>query len=163
MRPSSRPPRRAPTSGSSCASCGWSRTADPDAAIAFLESHDDVAARTEEFWRERTETAATSEIVGAVRRRRPTASRSGSLSVLVRATGQTDHLGRIVDDRRAFVVGVYVRPSHRGPGRSTCSSPPPPSGRPRSGSTSCTSTCIATTTGRRAPTGEPGSSRPARR
>ena len=27
-----------------------------------------------------------------------------------------DHLGRIVDDRRAFIVGVYVRPVNRGTG-----------------------------------------------
>ncbi len=36
--------------------------------------------------------------------------------MLVRATGQRDHLGRFVDDRRAFVVGVYVRPAARGTG-----------------------------------------------
>jgi ribosomal protein S18 acetylase RimI-like enzyme len=90
-------------------------TADPDAAIAFLESHDEVAARPEVFWRERTRTAADSETVAqfvvqvddhAV----------GSLSVLIKATGQADHLGRIMDDRRAFVVGVWVRPDHRGSG-----------------------------------------------
>lgn len=90
-------------------------TADPDASIAFLESHENVAARSAEFWQERTETAAGSDVVaqfvaivddGTV----------GSLSVLIRATGQIDHLGRIADDRRAFVVGVWVRPSHRGSG-----------------------------------------------
>jgi ribosomal protein S18 acetylase RimI-like enzyme len=36
--------------------------------------------------------------------------------VLIRATGQADHLGRIMDDRRATVVGVYVRPDSRGGG-----------------------------------------------
>ena len=34
----------------------------------------------------------------------------------IRATGQKDHLGRYVDDRRAFVVGVWVRPDRRGSG-----------------------------------------------
>jgi ribosomal protein S18 acetylase RimI-like enzyme len=90
-------------------------TADPDAAIAFLEAHEDVAARSDDFWRERAETAATSEIGAqfvAVSEERWT----GSLTVLIRATGQTDHLGRIMDDRRAFVVGVYVRPESRGSG-----------------------------------------------
>jgi ribosomal protein S18 acetylase RimI-like enzyme len=90
-------------------------TADPDAAIAFLENHDDVAARSEEFWRERTETAATSEIVAQFVAE-VDGEPVGSLSVLVKATGQSDHLGRIVDDRRAFVVGVWVRPSSRGSG-----------------------------------------------
>lgn len=40
----------------------------------------------------------------------------GSASVLVRATGQKDHLGRYVDDRRADVVGVWMRPENRGSG-----------------------------------------------
>ncbi len=90
-------------------------TADPDAAIAFLESHDEVAARSDDFWRVRTEDAAHSETVAqfvAV-----VADESvGSLSVLVRATGQADHFGKIVDDRRASVVGVWVRPESRGSG-----------------------------------------------
>jgi ribosomal protein S18 acetylase RimI-like enzyme len=90
-------------------------TSDPDAAIAFLETPEQVAARSDDFWRERTQTAATSEtaaqfvaVVDGVW--------VGSLSVLIRATGQKDHLGRFVDDRRADVVGVYVNPDHRGSG-----------------------------------------------
>ncbi|GAA1950813.1 GNAT family N-acetyltransferase [Microbacterium deminutum] len=90
-------------------------TADPDAAIAFLELHDDVAARPHEFWRERTETAAESETVAQFVADVEGTS-VGSLSVIIRATGQRDHLGRIMDDRRAFVVGVYVRPDQRGSG-----------------------------------------------
>ena len=90
-------------------------TSDPDANIAFLETPRQVEARPEQFWRERAELAAESE----------TAAQFvavvddvwvGSLSVLIRATGQTDHLGRFVDDRRADVVGVYVSPAHRGSG-----------------------------------------------
>jgi RimJ/RimL family protein N-acetyltransferase len=90
-------------------------TSDPDAGIAFLETPEQVAVRPDAFWRERAETAATSE----------TAAQFvavvddvwvGSLSVLIRATGQKDALGRYVDDRRADVVGVYVNPDHRGKG-----------------------------------------------
>jgi len=90
-------------------------TADPDAAIAFIESQEEVAARTEEFWRERTETAATSEVVAQFVAEQG-AQPVGSLSVLIRATGQTDGSGRFVDDRRAHVVGVWVRPGSRGSG-----------------------------------------------
>lgn len=90
-------------------------TADPAAPIAFLEAHDDVAARTEEFWRERTALAAQSETVAQFVALIDDAA-VGSLSVIVRATGQTDHLGRFVDDRRADVVGVWVQPSSRGTG-----------------------------------------------
>ena len=90
-------------------------TADPDAAIAFLERHDDVAARTEEFWQERAQTAAESETVAQFVALAED-EWIGSLTVLVRATGQTDSLGRVMDDRTAFVVGVYVRPGRRGSG-----------------------------------------------
>jgi RimJ/RimL family protein N-acetyltransferase len=90
-------------------------TSDPDAGMAFLETPEQVAERTDEFWRERTVRAAEGEVaaqfVAGV-----DGAWVGSLSVLVRATGQTDHLGRYVDDRRADVVGVYVSPAHRGTG-----------------------------------------------
>jgi len=90
-------------------------TSDPDAAIAFLETPEQVSAHSDQFWRDRAELAAESEtaaqFVALVDDRWV-----GSLSVLIRATGQTDHLGRFVDDRRADVVGVYVSPAHRGSG-----------------------------------------------
>jgi ribosomal protein S18 acetylase RimI-like enzyme len=90
-------------------------TADPDAAMAFLDSHADTVAHSDEFWRERTQTAALSETVAQfVAEAQDTPI--GSVSVLIKATGQADHLGRLVDDRRAFVVGVFVRPEHRGSG-----------------------------------------------
>ena len=90
-------------------------TADPDAAIAFLEDHDEVATRPDSYWRERTQTAAESDTVAQLVAEIDDAA-VGSLSVLIRATGQKDHLGRYVDDRRAFVVGVWVRPDRRGTG-----------------------------------------------
>jgi GNAT superfamily N-acetyltransferase len=83
--------------------------------MAFLESYADTAAHTDDFWRERAQTAATSAIAAqfvAVAEQRWI----GSLAVLIRATGQADHLGRFTDDRRALVVGVYVRPESRGAG-----------------------------------------------
>jgi ribosomal protein S18 acetylase RimI-like enzyme len=90
-------------------------TADPDAPIAFLENHDEVAARTDDFWRTRTADAAQSETVAqfvAVIEE----DAVGSLSVIIRATGQKDHFGTYIDDRRADVVGVWVRPDRRGTG-----------------------------------------------
>ncbi|MGC5169876.1 GNAT family N-acetyltransferase [Micromonospora sp. DT81.3] len=90
-------------------------TADPDAPIAFLESHDEVAARPDDFWRTRAATGAESEVAAqfvAV----DADEWVGSLSVIIRASGEADYFGRIADDRRAFVVGVYVRPQRRGSG-----------------------------------------------
>lgn len=91
-------------------------TSDPDAAIAFLETPAQARTRTEGFWRERTVQAAESEVAAQFVAEEEDGSWVGSLSVLIRATGQTDHLGRYVDDRRADVVGVYVNPAHRGTG-----------------------------------------------
>ncbi|MBD3940976.1 GNAT family N-acetyltransferase [Microbacterium sp. NEAU-LLC] len=90
-------------------------TSDPDAAIAFLETPEQVAARTDEFWRDRTVRAAESDVAAQFVAESADAW-VGSMSVLIRATGQTDHVGRFVDDRRADVVGVYVNPAHRGSG-----------------------------------------------
>jgi len=90
-------------------------TADADAAIAFLETHADAAARAEGFWKERTLNAADSD-TAAQFVAEADGEAIGSVTVLIRATGQADHLGRIADDRRAFVVGVWVRPGHRGSG-----------------------------------------------
>lgn len=90
-------------------------TSDPDAAIAFLETPEQVAARTDDFWRDRTVRAAESEVAAQFVAEADGAW-VGSLSVLIRATGQTDHLGRFVDDRRADAVGVYVNPAYRGTG-----------------------------------------------
>ncbi len=88
---------------------------DPDAHIAFLESPADVEARDEAFWRERTWRAAQASDIAqfiAV----AGAEWVGSATVLLREAGATDHLDRVVPVDRADVVGVYVRPSHRGDG-----------------------------------------------
>lgn len=90
-------------------------TSDPDAAIAFLENPAEVAARPDSFWHERAQQGADSETAAQFVAESGDAW-VGSLSVLIRATGQTDHLGRYIDDRRADVVGVYVNPAHRGSG-----------------------------------------------
>lgn len=90
-------------------------TSDPDAAMAFLETPAQVQARPEQFWRDRAGLAAASETTAQFVAEAGDAW-VGSLSVIIRATGQTDHLGRFVDDRRADVVGVYVNPAHRGSG-----------------------------------------------
>jgi RimJ/RimL family protein N-acetyltransferase len=91
-------------------------TSDPDAAIAFLETPAQARTRPDEFWRDRTVQAAESEVSAQFVAEEDDGAWVGSLSVLIRASGQTDHLGRFVDDRRADVVGVYVNPAYRGIG-----------------------------------------------
>lgn len=90
-------------------------TSDPDATVAFLERPEEVAARPDEFWIERTRIAAASDSAATF-----VATLDdhwiGALTVIVRQEGSTDHLGRPVAERRADVVGVYVRRSARGRG-----------------------------------------------
>lgn len=88
---------------------------DPDAAIAFLETYEGLLARDESFWRDRARRAAESD-EGAQFVATDAGEWVGSLTVLLRTPGTLDHLGRGVDDARADVVGVYVRPTHRGEG-----------------------------------------------
>jgi RimJ/RimL family protein N-acetyltransferase len=88
---------------------------DPDAAIAFLETPESVDARDDDFWRDRTTRAAESD-EGAQFVALSSGEWIGSLTVLVRRAGGVDHLGRTIESSRADVVGVYVRPSHRGSG-----------------------------------------------
>ncbi len=89
---------------------------DPDAPLAFLESHDDAAARPDEFWHSRTAAAAVGDHVAQFVGVDARDSLLGSVTVIVQAPGSLDHHGAVVPQRRAMLVGVYVRPTHRGDG-----------------------------------------------
>lgn len=88
---------------------------DPDATIAFLDTEESIAARDDDFWRERTVIGAESDraaqFVAEV-----DGEWIGALTVLIRMPGAPDHLGRPIEHPRADVVGVYVRPACRGTG-----------------------------------------------
>lgn len=88
---------------------------DPAASIAFLSTPEQERAHDDEFWRRRAADAAEGDDAAQF-----VAEAGdewvGTATVLVRATGTTDHTGRRVYTSRADVVGVYVRPSHRGSG-----------------------------------------------
>jgi ribosomal protein S18 acetylase RimI-like enzyme len=88
---------------------------DPVAHLAFLETYEDAAARPDAFWRERAAGAAegTSErqqfvAVGA------DGVWAGSVTVLVEEAGSTDPFGGVVERSQGHLVGVFVRPEHRG-------------------------------------------------
>lgn len=88
---------------------------DPAAAIAFLSTLDEELAHDDGFWRTRAANAAegdeAAQFVAEIGD-----EWAGSATVLVRATGTTDHTGRTVYVSRADVVGVFVREGHRGGG-----------------------------------------------
>ncbi|MEV7322565.1 GNAT family N-acetyltransferase [Streptomyces sp. NPDC093970] len=90
---------------------------DPVARIAFLETYEDAVDRPDSFYRERAERSAA-EPSGA---RQFVAEAAdgvwvGSLTVLVEEAGSTDWAGVPVERRQGHVVGVFVRPEHRGTG-----------------------------------------------
>ncbi|WP_240191267.1 GNAT family N-acetyltransferase [Microbacterium hominis] len=88
---------------------------DPAASIAFLTTTEQERARDESFWRERAAGAAIG--ADAAQFIADDGGRwVGTVTVLLREPGASDHLDRAVTASRADLVGVYVAPSHRGTG-----------------------------------------------
>lgn len=89
--------------------------ADAAAPIAFLDTLANATVRPDEFWQERTARAADTE-ASAQFVAIDADDWVGSVSVIRRGIGETDHHDRRLEQPRSDVVGVYVRPSHRGQG-----------------------------------------------
>jgi RimJ/RimL family protein N-acetyltransferase len=93
---------------------------DDAAAVAYLTTHDEAAARPDEYWRAQTQ--ASSADAGEEARARQFVAISvdgtwlGTAVALVEEIGQRDYTGSVIDDRGGAVVGVYLRPEHRGRG-----------------------------------------------
>ncbi|MFI6643558.1 GNAT family N-acetyltransferase [Streptomyces sp. NPDC050504] len=89
---------------------------DPAAGIAFLETYEQAVAEPDSFWRGRAERAAD----GARARQFVAEGRdgvwSGTVTALVEDAGSGDVFGATVERRQAHLVGVFVRPEHRGTG-----------------------------------------------
>ncbi|MEU6666688.1 GNAT family N-acetyltransferase [Streptomyces sp. NPDC046727] len=90
---------------------------DPVAHLAFLENYEEAAARPDAFWQDRAvgsgegSTTALQFIAEA-----PDGTWAGSVTVLVEEAGTQDWAGYPVDRRQGHMVGVFVRPEHRGNG-----------------------------------------------
>ncbi|MEU2059447.1 GNAT family N-acetyltransferase [Streptomyces sp. NPDC013455] len=90
---------------------------DPVAHLAFLETYEEAAARPDSFWQDRAigsgegSTSALQFVAEA-----PDGSWAGSLAVLIEEAGTKDWAGFPVERRQGHVVGVFVRPEHRGNG-----------------------------------------------
>ncbi|MCA5894090.1 GNAT family N-acetyltransferase [Isoptericola sp. NEAU-Y5] len=89
---------------------------DPAAPVAFLETHDDAAARPDLFWQDRALGNATSDAVCGVVALDPDGRWVGTATGLVEEPGTTDFAGLPVERRQVHLVGVFVRPEHRGTG-----------------------------------------------
>ena len=88
---------------------------DDAAPVAFLETHDQAASEPAAFWQGRTSGGASSDSVAQFVAVSADAF-VGTVTVLVQEAGTLDHHSRPVESRQAVVVGVYVRPEHRGSG-----------------------------------------------
>ncbi|MFF0386338.1 GNAT family N-acetyltransferase [Streptomyces sp. NPDC004286] len=86
---------------------------DPVAHLAFLETYEDAAARPDSFWRER---AAGKPGVRQFVAESADGEWAGTVTVLLEEAGGTDWAGYAVERRQGHVVGVFVRPEHRGNG-----------------------------------------------
>ncbi|MFI9254756.1 GNAT family N-acetyltransferase [Streptomyces sp. NPDC053069] len=90
---------------------------DPVAHLAFLDSYEEAAGRADAFWQDRAVgsgeggTAARQFIAEAA-----DGTWVGSATVLIEEAGTKDWAGCVVECRQGHVVGVYVRPEHRGNG-----------------------------------------------
>ncbi|MDT0463438.1 GNAT family N-acetyltransferase [Streptomyces gibsoniae] len=92
---------------------------DPVAHLAFLETFEQASARPDAFWQER----AASGAEGALEARQIVAESTdgrwaGTLTVLIEDAGTKDWAGLPVERNQGHVVGVFIRPEHRGSGLS---------------------------------------------
>ncbi|MET8971724.1 GNAT family N-acetyltransferase [Streptomyces hydrogenans] len=91
---------------------------DPVASLAFVESYEEAAALSDDFWQERA--AGGSEDRGTWIRQfvaeAPDGSWAGTLTALVERPEDGRALFGEVTEPQASVVGVYVRPEARGAG-----------------------------------------------
>lgn len=90
---------------------------DPVAHLAFLETYEEAAAKSDAFWQERAmRSGEGSESARQVIAETPDGAWAGTVTVLVEEAGTTDWAGYPVERRQGHVVGVFVRPEHRGNG-----------------------------------------------
>ncbi|MFF2330183.1 MULTISPECIES: GNAT family N-acetyltransferase [unclassified Streptomyces] len=91
---------------------------DPAAPMAFLETYEEAADRSDAFWQDRT--LGGSEAGGGEVRQfvavAPDGRWDGSVTVLIERTGAEVRFGERPDVHQAQVVGVFVRSGARGAG-----------------------------------------------
>ncbi len=89
---------------------------DPMASIAFLETYENASAQPDSHWQERARNNAEGISVVTFVAEGPDGEWAGSVTVLVEVPGQDTVFGRPTTVPQTHVVGVYVRPEHRGTG-----------------------------------------------
>lgn len=89
---------------------------DPLAHLAFMESYARAAARTDDFWRRRTEEAAAGESGSQFIAEDGTGRWWGTVSVLLEPAGRPTRFDDVPRVHQTHLVGVFVRERARGTG-----------------------------------------------
>ncbi|MEU5657444.1 GNAT family N-acetyltransferase [Streptomyces sp. NPDC047737] len=89
---------------------------DPVAHLAFRETYEQARTRPDDFWQQRTARAAEGEHSRQFIAEGPEGQWAGTVSVLVERPGGEPGFGEAAEVDQTHVVGVYVRPGHRGHG-----------------------------------------------
>lgn len=91
---------------------------DPVAPVAFLETYEQAAERSDDFWRERTAGGSEAGDGGARQfiAEAPDGSWAGTVTVLIERPDGEVRFGEVAAVHQAHVVGVFVRPEARGRG-----------------------------------------------
>ncbi|MFG3286354.1 GNAT family N-acetyltransferase [Streptomyces sp. NPDC048111] len=90
--------------------------ADPAAPVAFLDTYEKASAQPDAFWQDRAEGAAHGNSVRQFVAEGPDGSWAGSVTVLVESADGEALFGDRIGVAQAHLVGVFVRPEHRGCG-----------------------------------------------
>lgn len=89
---------------------------DPAAHVAFLESYEEAAARSDGFWQDRTAAAAEGRHVRQFVAESPEGKWVGTVTVLVERPGEDVRFGTAPAVNQGHLVGAFVRPEVRGAG-----------------------------------------------
>ncbi|MFJ8754038.1 GNAT family N-acetyltransferase [Streptomyces sp. NPDC102441] len=89
---------------------------DPVASIAFLETYENAVAKPDVFWQERTAGGAAGEHSRQFIAEAPDGQWAGTVTALVERPAGEPGFGEAAEVDQAHLVGVFVRPEHRGSG-----------------------------------------------
>ncbi|MFE3828796.1 GNAT family N-acetyltransferase [Streptomyces sp. NPDC059092] len=89
---------------------------DPAAPVAFLETYEAAVAYPDTVWQERAAGFSARQGIRSLEfvAEAPDGRWSGSVAVLVEEAGREDFFGGTVERAQGHLVGVFVRPEHRG-------------------------------------------------
>ncbi|MEU0135019.1 GNAT family N-acetyltransferase [Streptomyces sp. NPDC006296] len=89
---------------------------DPAAPIAYLETYEQALTKPDVFWRERTAGAASGEHSRQFVAEAADGEWAGTVSALVERPAGEPGFGEAAEVGQTHLVGVFVRPGHRGRG-----------------------------------------------